>query len=183
MDKVLRHVVIAVGDENLLAENLEAAVCLRLGARAHGGEVRAGARLGQIHRTGPHATDHFFKVSGFYFIGAGECQCFDGAGGEQRAKREGMVRRLPHFGDGCTDELGQALAAPLRLTLQRCPAAIGKQLVGFLEALRHGHGLVVPLRAFPVTRNIQRRKHALGKLGGFLKHRVDKVRRRLFATR
>jgi hypothetical protein len=62
MDDVLRHVVIAIGDEDLLPEDLVAAVGLRLGTGAHGGQVGAGIRLGEVHRPGPHAADHLFEI-------------------------------------------------------------------------------------------------------------------------
>ena len=55
VDDVLGHVVLAVGDEDLGAEELVAAVGLRLGARAHQRQVAAGLRLGQVHRAGPLA--------------------------------------------------------------------------------------------------------------------------------
>ncbi len=55
MDDVLRHVVLAVRDENLRAEHLERAVALRLGARANQREIGARLRFGEIHRAGPLA--------------------------------------------------------------------------------------------------------------------------------
>ena len=56
MDDVVGVVVLAVGDEDLLAVELEAAVGLRRRrARAHRGEIGARLRLGQVHGAGPHA--------------------------------------------------------------------------------------------------------------------------------
>ncbi|SAL08108.1 hypothetical protein AWB81_08602 [Caballeronia arationis] len=55
MDDVVRHVVLAIGDEDLRAEHLERAVALRLGARTHEREIGARLRLGQVHRAGPFA--------------------------------------------------------------------------------------------------------------------------------
>jgi hypothetical protein len=57
VDDVLGHVVFAVGDEDLGAEDLIGAVALRLGAGAHGGQVGAGLRFGQVHGAGPFAGD------------------------------------------------------------------------------------------------------------------------------
>src|SRR2546426_6492533 len=57
MDDVVRQIVLAVGDEDLLAEDPVAAISLRHGARAHGGKVRTGLRLGQVHGAGPFTTN------------------------------------------------------------------------------------------------------------------------------
>ena len=63
VDDVLGVVVLAVGDEDLLAEELVRAVALRHGARAHRREVGARLRLGQVHRAGPRAGDHLRQVT------------------------------------------------------------------------------------------------------------------------
>jgi hypothetical protein len=97
-------------------------------------------------------------------------------------QRKGVIGRLPHLGNRRRKHFRQALTAPLRLAGQRRPATFGEQLVGLLEAGRHGHRLVVPLGAFEVTRNVERRQHFLGKLGGLFENRVNEIGRRLFAT-
>ena len=58
MDDVLGHVVLAVGDEDLLAEQAIGSVLGALGPGPDRVEVGAGLRLGQVHRPGPPAADH-----------------------------------------------------------------------------------------------------------------------------
>jgi hypothetical protein len=71
VDDVVRHVVLAVGDEDLGAEDLVAAVGLRLGAGAHQRQVAAGLRLGEVHRAGPLAGDELGQVELLLLLGAG----------------------------------------------------------------------------------------------------------------
>ena len=59
MDDVVREIVFAVGDEDLLARNLVAAVAHRLGARADRREIRSRLRLGEVHGAGPNACTIF----------------------------------------------------------------------------------------------------------------------------
>ena len=100
MDDVLGVVVLAVGDEDLLAEELVGAVALRHGARAHGREVRARLRLGQVHRAGPRARrPSFGRYVVLQRVGASQLDRLDRALREQRAQVEREVRRVPHLLD------------------------------------------------------------------------------------
>src|SRR5262249_40325994 len=63
MDDVVGVVVLAVRDEDLLAEELVRAVALRHGAGAYRGQIRPGLRLGQVHRAGPRARDHLLEIA------------------------------------------------------------------------------------------------------------------------
>ena len=94
-----------------------------------------------------------------------------------------MVGGFPHFGDTGIDHFRQALATEFRFASQCRPAVFGKLLIGFLEALGHGHGLVVPFGTFLVARDVQRRQHAFGELGRLFHDRVDHVGRCVLATR
>ena len=58
---VLGHVVLAVGDEDLLAGD-QVVVALLDRAALELGEVRAGLRLGEVHGAGPFARDHLGQV-------------------------------------------------------------------------------------------------------------------------
>ena len=55
MDDVVGEIVLAIGDEDLLAEHAIGPVAGALGARLHRVEVGAGLRLGEVHRAGPFA--------------------------------------------------------------------------------------------------------------------------------
>ena len=62
VDDVLGEIVLAVGDEDLLAVELVAAVADRLRAGAHRGEIGPRLRLGEIHGAGPFTGDHLRQI-------------------------------------------------------------------------------------------------------------------------
>ena len=175
MHDVLGHVVLAVGDEDLGAEDLVAAVGLRLGARAHRRQVAAGLRLGQVHRAGPLAGDHLRDVGCLLLGRAGGQQRLDRAVGQQRAQREAHVGAVEHLDAGRADGLGQALAAEVGRVLQALPAAFAELAEGLLEAGRGGDHAVLPRRRVLVAFPVQRREHAFVELGAFLEHRLRGV--------
>ena len=74
---VLGQVVLAVGNEDLLAEDAGSAVGLRLGAGAHRREVGPGLRLGQVHGAGPLSAHHLRQVLGLLRLGPGHGQRVD----------------------------------------------------------------------------------------------------------
>ena len=83
MDDVVGQIVVAVGDEDLLAADpvvlAPARVARRHGAGAQRAEVGAGLRLGQVHRAGPLAGDQFSQIEPLLFLRAVRLQQFDGA--------------------------------------------------------------------------------------------------------
>ena len=78
MDDVLSHLMVAIGNENLLAGNpVMVALFDRLGPdRA---EVRAGIGLGQVHRPRPFASDQLGQVLGLLRSGPAFGDGVDGA--------------------------------------------------------------------------------------------------------
>ena len=62
MNDVLGRVVIAPGDINFLAKDA-VVVTLTFGAGLHRPEVRASARLGQVHRARPLTGVDLFQIS------------------------------------------------------------------------------------------------------------------------
>ena len=162
VDDVLGHVVLAVGDEDLRAEDPVAAVGLRLGAGAHQRQVGAGLRLGQVHRAGPLAGRPSSAGRAPCCSGdAGGEQRLDRAVGQQRAQREAHVGAVEHLDAGGADRLGQALAAEVGRMLQPLPAALGELPEGLLEAGRRGD-LRRPATSTGSGRpRVQRREHAL----------------------
>ncbi len=61
MNDVVGEVVLAVGDEDLLSLEAVGAVGGALGPRAQRADVRAGLRLGELHRAGPFAGHEFCR--------------------------------------------------------------------------------------------------------------------------
>ncbi len=167
---VLGHVVLAVGDEDLGAEDPVAAIRLRLGAGAHCRQVAAGLRLGQVHRAGPPAGNHVRDV-GLLLLGrAGGEQGLDRAVGQQRAQREAHVGAVEHLDAGRADGLGQTLAAEVGRMLQALPAAFAEFLEGLLEAGGRADHAVLPRRRVLVAVPVERVEHAFAELGRFLEH-------------
>ena len=172
MDDVLRQIVLAVGDEDLLSRD---AVMITLADRLGANERQIGARLrlGEIHGAGPAALDHFREVSLFLFLGTAQDQCLDCPRGEHRDEREREVRRFPHLDDGRRDDLGQPLSAVLGGRLQRVPPAFHELPIRLLEARGRGDPALVPLRALLVGGLVERREHAACELRAFLEDLVD----------
>ncbi|MNT31827.1 hypothetical protein D3C72_1676800 [compost metagenome] len=183
MDDVLRHVVLAVGDEDLGAEQLEGAVALRLGAGAHRGQVGARLRLGQVHGAGPLAADQPGQEGGLLFVRAGRQQRFDGAVGQQRAQRERQVGAVQHLVAGGGDQLGQALAAKLLRMQHALPAALAELAEGLLKAGRGGDHAVLPAARVQVAGAVQRRDDLLVELGGLVQHCLGRFRRGFLEAR
>ena len=146
MEDVLRHVVFAVGDEDLLPEKPVAAVALRLGTGAHQREVRAGLRLGQVHGAGPAAFDHPAQEDLPLGVGAGGQQRLDGTVGEERAKRERKVRAVQHFIAGGGHQLRQSLAAEVGRMQHALPARPGEEMERLAKAWRGGDHAILDLR-------------------------------------
>ena len=99
VDDVLGVVVLAVGDEDLLALEAVGAVGLRRGLGAHERQVAAGLRLGEVHRAGPLARDHVRQELLAQRLGPDVVDRLDRALGEHRAELEREVRRAPHLLD------------------------------------------------------------------------------------
>ena len=97
MDDVVGHLVVAVGDEDLGAEDAVGAVGPALGARLELAQVGAGVRLGEVHGAGPLAGHHLGQVGAFQLVAALRLQRVDGAVGQERAQAEGEVGRSPRF--------------------------------------------------------------------------------------
>ncbi len=182
MDDVLGHVVIAIGDEDLLAEYLVAAIGLWLGAATDGGQVRSGLRLRQIHRAGPGARHHLGQKERLLLGCAGQFQRLDRTMGQQGTQRKRVIGRFPHLRHGGRHQSGQALAAMVRRAVKRSPAALRILPVCLLEAGGHGHGLVRPTGALAVAYTVQRRQHTGGKLAGLVQDGLDHIQRRLFVA-
>ncbi len=166
VDDVVGEIVVAVGDEDLLAAQPIAAVVDLLGAGADGAQIGAGLRFGQVHGSGPFAGHQLRQVSGFLLVGADFTQRVDGSLGQQRAQPEGEIGALPHLLQRGGDQPGQAHAAPFLLERRAVPAALNELPVGVGEPVRGAHHAVLQPRALLVTDRVQRCQHATGQFAG-----------------
>ena len=135
---VLGQVVLAVGDEDLLAVEPVVRSGGR-GAGAHLREIAARLRLGQVHGAGPLAAHHLRQVQLFLLRRTEVLDGFDGALREHRAKLEREVRSGPDLFDRGAEHGRHVLAAEFRLASQRRPAVFAELPVGVLVAFGHGH--------------------------------------------
>ena len=168
---VLGEVVLAVGDEDLLAVEPVVRAGGR-GARAHLREIAAGLRLGQVHGAGPLAAHHLRQVELLLLRRAEMLDGFDRALREHGAQLEGEVRRGPQLFDRGAEHGRHVLAAELGLGAQRRPAVFAELLVGVLVAFGHGHAVRRPVRAFAIAALAERLEHDFGEPRRFAEHGV-----------
>ena len=175
MDDVLRHVVLAPGNEDLGAGDVEGAVVVRLSFGPDNTQIGTGVRLGQIHRARPDAGVHIRQVLFFQLLAAVGIQGEAGAGGQHWSQAEGHVGALHHFLKLGHQRLGHTHATEVRVTTQAIPATFHDGLVGFFEPFRSGNFAFVPLTALFVGFAVQGSQHAAGDLARFFKNGISGV--------
>ena len=182
VDDVVRHVVLAPGNEDFLAADLVAAIAYRDGLAAYLGQVGARLRLGQVHGAGPLAGRHARQVDGFQFFGGVMIDGLDGPQRQHRRQRKCQVGRAPHFFCGQRHQRRQPLATELGRGTQAHPTGFHVLLPRFLEAFGGGDGKVRrPLGAL-VALFVDRGQHAFGELGAFFQNGVDQLDRAVFVA-
>ena len=167
MDDVVRHVVVAVGDEDLLAEQAIAPVAVALRPGPDRIEVGARLRLGEVHRPGPSAADHRGEIAVEQLARAGRLERVDRALGQERTEREGHRRAVPDLGAGDVDEVGQAHAAELDRRGDAVPARLRPPPVDVGEARRRRHHPILVARAGKIAGAVERRDLLGGEAPGF----------------
>ena len=167
MDDILGHVVLAIGDEDLLAEQPIGSILGAFRPGSHGAEIGACLRLGQVHGPGPPPADHRREIDVGEFARAMRLQGADGALGQERAEREGHRGAVPDFGAGDVDEMGQAHAAELGRRGDAVPARLRPAPVDVGEAGRRRHHAVLVTRAGKIAGAVERRDFLGGEAAGF----------------
>ena len=180
VDDVLSHIVLAVGDEDFGAADFVAAIGLGAGLAAHLRQVRAGLRLGQVHRACPFAAGEFFQVLGFEGIATGGEQRFNRPVGEHGAQGKAQAGTVQHFVASCAYGFGQTLAAPVGAVFQPLPAALHKLLVGLLEAGGGGNAAVGKAGGLVVAYCVQGGDHFFAELGAFFQYGGGSVQTGIF---
>ena len=167
MDDILGEIVLAIGDEDLLAEQPIGSILGAFRPGSHGAEIRACLRLGQVHGPAPPAADHRREIDVGEFARAMRLERADGALGQERAEREGHRGAVPDFGAGDVDEMGQAHAAELGRRGDAVPARLRPVPINVGEAGRRRHDAVLVTRAGEVAGTIERRDLLGGEAAGF----------------
>ena len=175
MHDVVGHVVLAVGDEDLLPGQAIAAVAGALGPGAQRADVGARLRLGQLHGAGPFAGHELRQIGALEFIGAVGGQRVDPGHRQHRPDAESHGGRIPHLEAGDVDRLRQVLPAEVRRGGEPVPARRGPGAIGFLPARRGGDGAILEDHALAVADHIERAEHLGRELAGFFQHGVDHV--------
>ena len=184
MHDVVRQIMLAGRDENLLAGDRIGAVCLRDGLRLDEAEIGAALRFGQVHRAGPLADGQLGQIARFQGIVAVRHQRRDGAAGEARIHREGEIGGALVFAEEGADEHGKTLTAVCGIASKSDPAAFDQGLISLLETLRGDDAAIaLPLAAFDVASSVEGLNDLLDELRAFAEHRLDNVNRRLGKAR
>ena len=145
MHDVVRHLVVAVGDEDLGAEDAIGAV----GLRARRASTAARDRSPRAARSGSscRSTRRPPSSAGSLAFSSSlppRLDGVDGALGQQRAQPERDVRGVPDLADRRCHDLAAGPARPTPPTGERAPAAFDELLVGVLPARRGRHFSVRP---------------------------------------
>ena len=172
VDDVVGQVVLAVGDEGLLAEEPEGSIlgALRLGG--DGTELGARLRLGQIHGHHPFARDELGQVTLLEVFGCVGEERMDGAAVQHRADSEGGIGPVPDLLQGHLQHHRQALSAPFGRAADPVPAGFAPAPVRLLPAWRHGDDAVGERNADAVAGLVQGSKLIFSEPAGFLDDRV-----------
>ena len=92
MDDVGRQIMLAPGDEYLLAADRVGAIGLRNGPGGERAEIRASLRLGKVHRAGPFAGDQLAEIKRLLIWRAVLLQRLDGAERKHRQEPKAHIR-------------------------------------------------------------------------------------------
>ena len=175
MDDVVRGVVIAPGDVDLLARQAVGPVAVGRSRRRQGAEIRARLRLGQDHGAGPLAADQPGEI-GFLLRGRSVgLQRLDRRQRQHRAQAEGHIGRMDGLEGRQLERLGQLLAADVGRGGQAGPAAPGELAIGVGEARCGRHRITGQGRALLVADPVQRGQHAFRKLRRRLEHGAQQI--------
>jgi len=173
VDDVGGQVVVAEGDEDLFALDEVVPLGLRDGLGGGGAHVGSGRGLGEAHGAGPGAVVHLLHVGVFLVVIAEGLDEVRRAGGQQGPEVEADVGAEARLVGRQREALGRALAAVLRVLVERRPVVFGEQLVRLVEALGHRDLAVLELAALLVQRAIDRCQHLPGDLVGLVQDHLQ----------
>src|SRR5271165_4632321 len=175
MHDILGHVVVAPGDEDLLAGNaVVVAVGYRPGTDCR--QVGTGLRFGQIHRARPLAADELRQIAVLQLVGGVRLDRLHRTSGEQGAKRKAHIGRVPHLHGRCGHQARQPLPTVIGIAAQSVPAVLDKLPVSRAKAFGRHHPFFRQGCAPLVTELVERREHLTGDFCGFFQHRSRQFR-------
>ena len=142
MDDVLSHVVIAPGDEYLLAGNRIATVCIRDRSGLERADITASLGLGEVHRAGPLTGHEFRQIGSALGIGPVGEQRLDGAEREHRAEAKRHICTMEHLHHAEGERFRQSLPAPVLGRGKAHPTAFNERFIGFGKTWRGNNALL-----------------------------------------
>ena len=179
MDDIVRHVVVAIGDENLGAGDLVGAIALRHGLGLQGVEIGTGLRFGEVHRAGPFARNELGQIERLLLVCAMDGNGLHRALRKNGAKTESHVGGVPHLLHCGGERQGQALTTMFGCCGDGAPAAIDPLAIGIGKAGGGLDAIVSKPDAFDVAGFVQRGEHIACELCAFFEHGLDEVRRQI----
>ena len=181
MHDVLRHVVLAPGDENLGAVD-PVVIAFRHRLCAYRGQIRTGLRLRQVHGASPLARHQMRQVGRLLLVGAVARDREHRARSQHRAQAERHAGGVPHLRGLHRNDMRQSLPSPLRIVGERHPACFAELPERILESGRGSDDITFQLRTALVARPVQRIEHPRRELAGFFEHCIDQIRRNFLAA-
>jgi len=176
MDNVVREILLAGGNENLLAGNFVGSVAIGNRLRLQQAQIGAAMGLGQVHGPAPFAGDHVRQIHLFLLVGAVVINRVGCAASETGIHAERHIRRRDHLRHRDRQNIRQPLTTIFRIERKALPAALFVDFIGFLEALRRrDRAIGVTGAAFLVAGMIDRVQHIRGHFGPFLENRRDHI--------
>ena len=175
MHDIGRKIMLAIGDENLLAEEAVGAVVGAFGARAHQSEIGSRAGLSQIHRRRPFAADDLAQIGLFQRVAGMRLHRLDRAMAEQRADGESHVGGVPNFRAAGVEQGGEVETAKVLRSRDGVPAAVLPLRIGLTPAGGRRDGAIGVCRADAVADPVERQQNLFGE---FWPPRSTSVRRR-----
>ena len=176
MDDVIRHVVLARRDKDLLAGYLVGPIVLRLCFGAHQAQIGAAMWLSQVHGAGPLTADHVWQIGGFLFLGAMRKDRRGRAVGQTLIHGEGLVRAREELAHRAADDRWHILPAEFLGHVQTGPAAFFHHFKGVFEAFGRIDHTVFQTAALFVAYNVQGREDFAGQFAGLFEDGICEIR-------
>ncbi len=156
VDDVVSQVLLAGGDEDLLAADLVDLVSELDGLGLGGADVGARLGLGQAHRPAPLTGVELGDEARLLVVGAEVLDHRPDASSQHQGQRQRYVGPGVELVHHCADDVRQTHSAEVGAGEQSDPATLAQGVEDRLERLRHGHDAVLPLRADPVAVHVGR---------------------------
>ena len=174
VDDVIDQVVLAVGDEDFVACQVEGAVGVAHGRGGQAAHVGAGLRLGEQHGAAPAAGVDLFEIGSLLFLRAVELDHMGRAGSHRAVGAERPVGPHEIFFHGGADRMRQTLAAVFRRRRGGGPLAFEVESVHAVKALRHFDAAVTFVANADAVAVRVGRQHLLeGEAPGFAHDQVE----------